>query len=160
MYIKRFEIRWRDLDANKHLGNSSYVDFMSHTRMSFFMEHNINLTDMDAYGIGPIVIHEHIYYFKEIRLGQTVDVSLEVIGMTEDARFVKIGHNFYDLNGKNLAYAEMLFSWIDLKTRRLAVVPEDILNSISSFPRSKDFSFLTKDDLRADGKRPVDRTDL
>ncbi|MBT8272756.1 MAG: thioesterase, partial [Bacteroidia bacterium] len=42
MYTKQFDIRWRDLDANGHLGNSSYVDFMSHTRMSFFNEIGIS----------------------------------------------------------------------------------------------------------------------
>ena len=157
MYIKRFEIRWRDLDANKHLGNSSYVDFMSHTRMSFFMEQGIDLTDMDAHGLGPIVFHEHIYYFKEIRLGAPVDVSLEMAGMSEDARFVKFAHRFYDLDGKNLAYAEMLFSWIDLETRRLAKLPEELEKLIRSFPKSADFKILSKDDLRSDGKRPVDK---
>lgn len=156
MFIKSFEIRWRDLDANKHLGNSSYVDFMSHTRMSFFMKHNIDLTEMERHGVGPIVMHEHIYYFKEIRLGQAIDVSLEIIGMTEDARFVKIAHNFYDKSGKNLAYAEMLFSWIDLETRRLARLPQSLATTISNFPKAKNFSVLSKEELRANGKRPAD----
>lgn len=157
MYTKRFEIRWRDLDANKHLGNSSYVDFMSHTRMSFFKDHNIDLTDMDAHGIGPIVFHEQIYYFREIRLGKPVEVSLEMIGMTEDARFIKFAHNFYDLQGKNLAYSEMLFSWMDLESRKLARLPEDLEKIIRTFPRGKNFSLLIKQELRANGKRPVDR---
>ena len=38
MYKKQFEIRWSDVDANKHLANSAYTNFMSHTRMAFLME--------------------------------------------------------------------------------------------------------------------------
>ena len=65
MYFKEFEIRWNDLDANKHLGNSSYVEFMSHARMSFLTDHGIGLDVMASFGLGPIVLYEHIYYFKE-----------------------------------------------------------------------------------------------
>lgn len=36
MYSKQFEVRWSDLDANRHLANSAYMNFMSHTRMGFF----------------------------------------------------------------------------------------------------------------------------
>ena len=28
MYLKEFEVRWNDLDANRHLANSSYINFM------------------------------------------------------------------------------------------------------------------------------------
>ncbi len=46
MYIKEFEIRWSDLDANLHLGNSTYIDYMSHTRMSFLTDNNLSLDVM------------------------------------------------------------------------------------------------------------------
>ena len=39
MYLKEFEIRWADLDANRHVANSSFVDMLSETRMSFLREH-------------------------------------------------------------------------------------------------------------------------
>jgi acyl-CoA thioester hydrolase len=38
MHLKEFEIRWSDIDANRHLSNSAYISFMSHTRMSFMTE--------------------------------------------------------------------------------------------------------------------------
>ena len=54
MYTKKFEIRWNDLDANKHLGNSAYIEFMSHTRMSFLTE----------YGVGIDVMENLFYSFQ------------------------------------------------------------------------------------------------
>ena len=155
MYLKQFEIRWRDLDANKHLGNSSYIDFMSHTRMSFFLEQGMGVEYMASIGFGPIALYEHIYYFKEVVIGKPIHVSLEVDGYTEDGRFVQFSHNFYDHEGKNLAHSEMLFSWIDLNTRKLAVLPEELLAKIRSFPKSKNFKILTKEDTRKYGKRPI-----
>jgi len=36
MYFKEFDIRWSDIDANRHLANSAYTNFMSHTRMGWY----------------------------------------------------------------------------------------------------------------------------
>lgn len=27
MYLKEFEIRWNDIDANRHMANSAYISF-------------------------------------------------------------------------------------------------------------------------------------
>jgi len=156
MYTKTFEIRWSDMDANQHLGNSTYIDYLSHTRMSFFKEKGMGMEVMTKHGLGPVALYEHIYYFREILVGSPVIVSLEVKGYSEDGRFVEIEHNFYDEAGKNLAYSEMLFSWIDLKTRTLGKVPQEIMNIIETFPKAEDFKILTKEDTRKFGKRPKD----
>jgi len=156
MYTKQFDIRWSDIDANKHLGNSTYIDYMSHTRMAFFTEKGIGIQPMEALGLGPIVFYEHVYYFKEILLGSPVTVSLEVAGFSDDGRFIKFEHNFYDNKGKNLAFSEMLFSWIDLKTRKLGEVPNELLQIINTFPKSDDFKILTKTDTRKYGRIPKD----
>lgn len=155
MYLKDFEIRWNDLDANQHLGNSTYVEYMSHTRMGFLTSYGLSLEVINSYGLGPIVMYEHVYYFKEIGLDDKIKVSLEVSGMSEDGLFIQIAHNFYNEEGRNLANAEMLFSWMDLKTRRFGRVPKEMLQKIENFPRTKNFKILTKNDTKSLIKRPV-----
>lgn len=156
MYIKEFEIRWSDLDANLHLGNSKYIDFMSHTRMSFLTENNLGLDLMLKNNLGPITLHEHVHYFREIKPRETINVSLEVSGHSLDGRFLMFEHNFYNQEGKNLAYAEILFSWIDIKKRKIGTVSKELLSIIESFPRSQSFKHLTKKDLKAQAKMPKD----
>ena len=159
MYIKAFEIRWNDLDANKHLGNSTYVEYMSDTRMGFLTSHGLSLDVFNGYGLGPIVMYERIYYFKEIGLDDNIKVSLEVSGMSEDGRFIKIEHNFYNDEGKNLANAEMLFSWMDLKTRRFGRIPKELLQKIENFPKTKNFKVLTKNETKSLIKKPINLPD-
>lgn len=156
MYFKEFEVRWNDLDANKHLGNSTYIEYMSHTRMSFFTEHNMSIAVMANNDLGPIVLYEHIHYFKEILLEKKIKVSLEVGGYTKDLRFVKFFHNFYDIEGKHLAHSEILFSFIQLSTRKLGILPQEFQDKIMSFPKSGDFKILTKQDTLGHGKTPKD----
>ena len=94
MYIKRFEIRWSDVDANRHLANSAYTNFMSHTRMAFLIEQGFTMKELNKHSIGPVVFYEHMEYFKEALLGQTIQVSLEVSGLSEDGTCFKFDHNF------------------------------------------------------------------
>ena len=93
MYTKQFEIRWSDVDANRHLANSAYTNFMSHTRMGFFIEKGLTMDVLVKHNSGLVVFYEHMYYFKEAFLGQPISVSLEVSGLSIDGMFFKFDHN-------------------------------------------------------------------
>ena len=153
---KDFEIRWSDIDANRHLANSAYINFMSHTRTAFLQDHGFSLMALGKAGIGPVVFHEHVHYFKEAFLGQPITVSLEVSGLSEDGMFFKFDHNFYNSKGQNLAFCEISGAWIDLHTRKLTGLSEDLLDMANKFPRTADFTILTKDDMRKHGRLPKD----
>ncbi|MCD2258032.1 acyl-CoA thioesterase [Psychroserpens luteolus] len=154
MYKKDFEIRWSDVDANSHLANSAYVNFMSHTRVGFLNEHGFSMRELIAHGIGPVVFSEQIYYFKESFLGQTITVTLAVSGLSDDGMLFKFEHNFYNEKGKHLATCDILGAWIDLKARSLTVLPESLKALMKQFPKSENFKVLTKADTRSSGKVP------
>ena len=155
MYIKEFEIRWSDVDANRHLANSAYINFMSHTRMAFLWELGFDQKIMQMQQIGPVVFYEHMYYFKEVLPGRPIKVSLEVIGLSEDGMFFEFRHNFYDSRGKNVAHCEMMGAWINLKTRSLTGLPAELLSVWEKVDKPKDYKKLTKEDTRKYAKAPV-----
>lgn len=154
MYTKKFDIRWSDLDANRHLGNSAYLNFMSHTRMGFLMENGFGQDEMVKHNLGPVVFYEHIYYFKEIFPGKPVTVSLELKGLSEDGMYFEFKHNFYDGHGKNLAMCEIMGGWIDLKERKLRSLPTDLFENFNGLAHTEDFRILTKEDTRKFNKLP------
>jgi len=156
MYLKEFEIRWSDVDANRHLANSSYLNYMSHTRMSFLEELGFGHKSMVTHAIGPVVFYEHMYYFKEVFPGKPVKVSLELMGLSEDGKFFEFYHNFYDSNGKNFARCEMLGAWINMKTRSLTALPNEFLISFDKIQKGEGYKVLTKEDTRKFSKVPVD----
>lgn len=155
MYTKKFEIRWSDLDANRHLANSAFVNLMSHTRMGFLTENGFGQKELSYYNLGPIVFYEHIYYFKEIFAGEPVTVTLELSGLSEDGMYFEFLHKIYDHEGNNCASCEMMGSWIDLDKRKLVGLPEELYSHLDIVPKTKDFKVLTKEDTRKYGKRPV-----
>ena len=160
MYLKEFEIRWSDIDANRHLANSAYVNFMSHVRMAFMLENGLGQKELAQYNLGPVVFYEHIFYFRELFPGKPVQVSLELKGLSEDGMFFEFVHNFYDHRGKNCASCEMLGSWIDLKTRKLTILPEGFRDKFKLLGRTGDFRVLTREDTRKHGVFPKDLPDL
>ena len=154
MYLKEFEIRWSDVDANRHLANSAYLNYMSHTRMAFLMEIGVGHRSLAKYQMGPVVFYEHMYYFKEAFPGKPVKVSMEIMGMSEDGKFFEFHHNFYNHKGENFAHCEMMGAWMDLQTRKLIGLPEDFLKIFENVEKGKGFRVLTKEDTRKFSKTP------
>ncbi len=156
MYTKKFEVRWSDMDANRHLANSSYINFMSHTRMSLFLDSGLTHKMMVEHQLGPVVFHEHIYYFKEVLPGTPVTVTVEFKGMSANGTLFEFHHNFYDCEGRNLAHSEMMGGWINSETRRLTNLHEEPLAVFNGMEKAADFRVLTSADTRKYGKRPQD----
>ncbi|PIB27220.1 thioesterase [Maribacter sp. 4U21] len=156
MYLKEFEIRWSDVDANRHLANSAYLNYMSHTRMAYLMELGFDQKTLAQHEIGPVVFYEHMYYFKEAFPGRPVKVSMEIMGMSEDAQFFEFHHNFYNHKGESFAHCEMMGAWMDLKTRKLTGLTNDFLKRFSAAEKADGFRVLTKEDTRKFAKTPKD----
>lgn len=155
MFIKEFEIRWNDIDANRHLANKAYIEFAAHTRMSFLIAHGFDQRMLGKLNIGPVVFYEHIYYFKEVFSGKPVKVSLELSGLSEDGMFFEFTHNYYDHKGQNFAHCEMMGAWIDLASRKLTPLPEEAASAFENVPKPDSFKILTKEDTRKHQKQPA-----
>ncbi len=155
-YFKEFEIRWSDLDANLHLGNSSYTNLMTHARMSYLSTLGFDHKSLIEHRLGPVVFYEHMYYFKEVLPGSTVKVSVEVKGLSEDGMFFEFHQNFYDDHGKNVARCELMGSWMGWETRKLMPLQGKLLEGILGVEKASDFRVLTKEDTRKFKKFPKD----
>jgi acyl-CoA thioester hydrolase len=156
MYKKEFDVRWSDLDANRHMANSAYQNFMSHTRMAFLIDNDFGHREMVQYETGPVIFNENIFYFKEIHQGKPITVTCEVTGMSENGSMFSFRHNFYDYKGRNVARGLMTGAWMNLKERKITALHSELYEKIKNFPKSEDFKVLEKADMRAHGEFPLD----
>lgn len=157
MYLKSFEVRWNDLDANRHLANSAYISFMSHTRMAYLYEHGFSQRTLAKRNINPVIFYEHVYYLSEVLPGTPVRVSLEIKGISKDGMFFEFHHNFYDGAGKHLAHSEMMGGWMNLDTRKLTPLEPELLRRFQDLEKAEDFRELTRADTR---RYAIPRKDL
>ena len=144
MYLKEFEVRWNDLDVNRHLANSSYINFMSHTRLSYMMENGFGQNSMVTNNIGPVVFYEHMFYFREVFPGKPIRVSLQLKGISKNGMYFEFQHNFYNHEGENMARCNMMGGWIDLQTRKLRDLPNKLFLTLNELEKTGDFKNLTK----------------
>lgn len=154
MYQKEFDVRWSDLDANRHMANSAYQNFMSHTRMAFLIDHGFTQLEMAAYETGPVIFNENIYYFREIHQGKPITVTCEVTGMSDDGSLFSFRHDFYDHKGRNLARGLMTGAWMNLRERKITALHADLMGLIKDFPKSEDFKVITAAATRSHGQLP------
>lgn len=147
MFLHKLSVRWNDLDANRHLANSSYVAFCADARMAFMRDNKMGLTQLNRWGIGPVILHERYSFFKEILADQDVLVSVEISGASEDAAIYEFTHKFYLPDGTHCCTATALGVWIDMMLRKTTAPPDDILEVMKEY-KTEQTRVLTKDDIK------------
>ncbi len=148
-YFKKFEIRWSDIDANRHLANSSYVQFCSHTRLSFMEKHGWGQKMFEQKRLGPAAIRESYHFFREVHTTDTLYISLELTGLSNEGSFFEFRHRIYRQDGKNVAYSSIAGCWISLDTRQVTIPPQDLFALFKEVcPTADDFRTITRKDLR------------
>lgn len=152
-YYHKFEVRWSDVDANRHLANSAYMQYCAQTRMGFMNKHKMGLSQLNRWGIGPVILKEEYVFFQEILADQEVYVSLEIEGISEDASIYEFTHRFYLSNGTHCATAKAFGVWIDMMIRKMTTPPDDIIQVMNDY-KTEHTKILTREDMKSRSIKP------
>ena len=154
MFLKEFEIRWNDLDANRHLANVTYLSYASETRMAFLNSLGLTHVILKKLSIGPIVFNEQLFYFKEVMPDEKIRVSFELSAMSKYGTFFEFEHNYYNIIGENVARCEMMGGWMNLKTRKLTSIPKHLISKFQKAKKTVSYKEITSEDTRRWNKNP------
>lgn len=158
MYSKDFEIRWSDLDANRHVANSSFSDLITETRMIFFRESGFTQDSFAKHNIGPVIFSEEFYYVREIKPDEKIKVSIEILANSEDYKYLKFGHCIFNSEGKMSIYSEAFFGWFGLKERKLIPPPSEIAQILSTLEKDERWQLLDSSISLKNPKVPINKT--
>ncbi|WP_127130162.1 acyl-CoA thioesterase [Pseudoflavitalea rhizosphaerae] len=143
-FLKPVEVRWSDLDPNFHLRHSVYYDYGAFARISFLEEHGLTAAVMAANQIGPILFREECVFKREIRLGDTITIDVELLSAREDQSRWSIRHNIWK-NGDTLsALLTVDGAWLDVTKRKLTIPPDNVLHVFNNMPRAAEFTWINK----------------
>lgn len=148
-FFKTFELRWSDLDANRHLANTSILSYMVHTRMAFMEQYGFGQDQLRQLEIGPAILQESMTYLREVLPGEKVTVDIELNGHSQDFRFFSFSHNMFKESGEQAAYCTLVFCFIGLNSRKMIVAPDQIIDLYLQMNRSTNFTIITKEDTAA-----------
>ena len=138
-FIVPIQIRWSDIDQNRHLRHSAYYDYGAMVRMRYLNEHGLTTEKMEELQVGPILFREEALFKKEIVLEDEITVNVEIVSAREDYSRWSLRHTFFKEGDKLAAIINMDGAWLDLTKRRLAQPPEFVKDIFRSFSKSKDF---------------------
>ncbi|HEY5917395.1 MAG TPA: acyl-CoA thioesterase, partial [Chryseolinea sp.] len=76
IFSREIQIRWADIDANRHLRHSAYYDYAATLRMLFFSENGLTTQKLEELQIGPVLFREEAIFRREIRLEDKIKVDV------------------------------------------------------------------------------------
>lgn len=136
------QVRWSDIDQNRHLRHSAYYDYGATVRIACFSAHGLTNQKFDELHLGPILFREEAIFRREIKFEDRVTVTMEVLKATPDFGRWSIRHHFLKEDGTLSAILTLDGAWIDIQKRKLTV-PDAFTRAVfEDFPRAADFAFF------------------
>jgi acyl-CoA thioester hydrolase len=136
------QIRWADIDANRHLRHSVYYDYGASVRMAILADLGLSMERFEELQMGPILFREEALFKREILFGDALSVDVELLKATADFSRWSLRHQFIKSGGTLAAIVTVDGAWIDLQKRKLATPAAFIKEAFGQFPKSPDFEFM------------------
>lgn len=136
------QVRWSDIDANRHMRHSVYYDYGATARMNVLSQFGLTTAKLEELQIGPILFREECIFKREVLLEDILTIDVVLVKATPDFARWSFRHHIVKQGGTIAAIINADGAWIDMTKRKLAAPPEFIQKIVESFPRSDDFQFI------------------
>ena len=137
------QVRWSDIDQNRHLRHSAYYDYGATVRIACFSQHGLTNLRFEELRIGPILFREEAIFKREIKFEDRITVDISVTKATADFSRWSVRHHFLKDDGTLAAIINLDGAWMDILARKLTVPDDFIQNVFEDFPKSADFEQIT-----------------
>ncbi|MFL5539404.1 MAG: acyl-CoA thioesterase [Longimicrobiaceae bacterium] len=153
-FEEHFFVRWSDLDANRHVRNTLFSEFATHTRFRLLEANGFSQARFESLRFGPVMFREEIRYRRELLFGDQVRVNVLFAGLSEDGSHWRVHQEVTRADGRQAAALTIDGAWIHLDTRKLVAPPDELLQLFQRLPRTGDFELL-RSVLRQAGSAPA-----
>lgn len=141
-YSRTYEIRFSDIDANRHVNYAAYIDAAGDLRYRFFTEHGFPPERFAGLGIGPVYTSIHAEFLREVSMGEVITITYAVSGLSPSGARWKVHHDILKSSGKKAVMLDLEGVILDLSTRKPALPGPELLQTFQRIPRSPDFEAL------------------
>jgi acyl-CoA thioester hydrolase len=138
-FILPIQVRWSDIDQNRHLRHSAYYAYGAMARIECFSQQGLTNFKLEELHIGPILFREEAIFKREIKFEDKITIDMVVTRATADYSRWSFQHHIYKDGGTVAAILNLDGAWLDIVQRKLATPPDFIQSIFQNFPKSDDF---------------------
>ena len=142
-YSEPLNIRWADIDANRHLRHSVYYDFAAAMRMNYLNSKGLTTEKLTEWQVGPILFREEAIFKREVKLEDKVNIDFRVLKAMPDFSRWSLQHYISKPDGSVCTIINVDGAWMDLVKRKLTVPNEFIQSIFAGIPRTPEFQWLS-----------------
>lgn len=144
MFKQTVQIRWADIDANRHLRHSVYYDYGASMRMNALTAQGLSMKKLEELMIGPVLFREEAIFKREILFEDSITIDVELLRARPDFARWSLRHHFIKADDSVAAIINIDGAWIDLTKRKLAIPDDFIRHVFELFPKAPDFELITR----------------
>lgn len=141
MFRTSFLTGWRDIDGNGHMRNTAYLDKAADARNLYLESCGLSVQALLLLGVGPVVLRDELAYFREVRLMETLNVSLSLAGYNDAGSRYCLRNEFLGASGSVRACLDSVVAWMDLASRKLVVPPQPVTDALMRLGQTADFGW-------------------
>jgi len=144
MFRQTVQIRWADIDANRHLRHSVYYDYGASMRMNALTAEGLSMKKLEELQMGPILFREEAIFKREIMFEDEITIDVQLVRSRKDFARWSLRHHFTKSDGTLAAIINIDGAWIDLVRRKLAIPHEFIIDVFERFPKAEEFELIER----------------
>jgi acyl-CoA thioester hydrolase len=127
--ITRVPVQWAQLDANQHINNVVYLQWVEAGRVDYFEQiHMIDIND-NPHTVGPILASAECKYIYPLTFPDVVMIGTRCTQIRED-RFVLETAIATERHNRLAAINSAVVVTLDYQTRQKSPVPESLRSAI------------------------------
>jgi len=126
------EVRYGDLDPQRHLNNAKYLTFFEQARVQYMIHLGLYTQDQSFMKIGVIVSDAHIAFLAPIHFGDDVKVGVQTSKLGNKS--ITIEQNIVNnASGQEMAKGEVVTVTFDYQSKKTISIPAEWRNKIKAF---------------------------
>jgi len=133
------QVLWAQIDANQHMRHTAYADFGAQARLGMLEHLKLTPAVLYSHKIGPVLFREELIYLREIGINEHIKVTCEIIKSRPDCSRWSMREELYRGDGVKAAIIIADGAWIDMKKRKLAQLPPELIELFKQAPKSHDY---------------------
>lgn len=141
-FQKTFEVRWADLDANRHVRHTVYNDYATHVRLSYLAAQGFDERWFRERDIGPVILREETTFRREVVGGDTLTIDFRVAGLSRDGSRFSVSHDIRRSDDIEAATVVVDGGWLELVSRKLVRPPPELFEVLRGATRTEGFQSL------------------